>query len=236
MENELVKQNINSPAEMIRLAVSGGADLDKLEKLLALQERYEANEAKKAYSNALAIVNKNIPLVNKNSINTQTHSKYASLDNIICKTKEIYASEGFSVTFYEGVTDKPENVRVCADVLHKQGHKETYYFDIPMDGRGLKGNANMTAIHAKASSVAYARKYLMCLIWNIPTADNDGNIVVENFIDENKVSILKDLLTSLQVDEAKFLEYMEVEKVEDIPASKYSKAKIALEAKRKGRL
>ena len=100
----------------------------------------------------------------------------------------------------------------------------------------MKGNANMTAIHAKASSVAYATKYLMCLIWNIPTADNDGNIVVENFIDENKVSILKDLLTSLQVDEAKFLEYMEVEKVEDIPASKYSKAKIALEAKRKGRL
>jgi len=37
----------NSPNDMIRMAVSGGADLEKLEKLLAIQERWEANEAKK---------------------------------------------------------------------------------------------------------------------------------------------------------------------------------------------
>ena len=38
-----------TPAFVISQAISSGADLDKLEKLLALQERWEANEAKKAY-------------------------------------------------------------------------------------------------------------------------------------------------------------------------------------------
>ena len=55
----------NSPAEMIRLAVAGGADLEKLEKLLTLQERWEANEAKKAYNKAMAAFKSNPPKINK---------------------------------------------------------------------------------------------------------------------------------------------------------------------------
>src|SRR5258708_5782297 len=38
-----------TPADLLRIAVETGADLDRLEKLMALQERWEANEARKAY-------------------------------------------------------------------------------------------------------------------------------------------------------------------------------------------
>lgn len=166
----------SGPKGMIELAISKGADLDKLEKLLTLQERWDANEAKKAFNSCMVEVHKNIPMIGKSLKNEQTHSKYASLDNIIFETKAIYTEQGFSISFHEGVTEKPEHIRVCADVTHRLGHKEPYFYDVPMDGKGLKGNANMTPIHAKASSTSYGRRYLMCMIWNIPTGDdNDGN-------------------------------------------------------------
>ena len=37
-----------TPAALLAMAVQQGADLDKLERLMALQERWEANEARKA--------------------------------------------------------------------------------------------------------------------------------------------------------------------------------------------
>ena len=38
-----------TPMQMIAQAVAQGADIDKLQKLMDLQERWEANEARKAY-------------------------------------------------------------------------------------------------------------------------------------------------------------------------------------------
>lgn len=175
-EKAIVVSPGNTPADMIRMAISGKADLQKLEKLLELQKNYEANEARKVFASSFAIVQANIASVAKTKDNPQTHSKYAGLDDIIESAKPIYTNEGFSIIFYEGQSDKQEHIRICADVLHTAGHKETYYYDVPLDGVGIKGNANMTKIHAKASSTSYGRRYLMCMIWNIPTGDDDdGN-------------------------------------------------------------
>jgi len=175
-ENAIAVSAGNTPAEMIRLAISGKADLAKLEKLLELQERHEAHEAKKVFASAFALVQASIVSVAKTKSNPQTHSKYAGLDEIIESTKPIYTNEGFSIIFYEGQSAGPECIRICADVLHTAGHKETFYYDVPLDGVGIKGNPMMTKIHAKASSTSYGRRYLMCMIWNIPTGDDDdGN-------------------------------------------------------------
>lgn len=165
-----------SPAEMILHAVDGGADLEKLEKLLTLQERWNANEAKKFYNADMVLAQSKMPEIVKKLKNSQTNSKYAGLDEIITKTKEIYTAYGFSMSFNEGVTARLDHIRICANVLHKLGHKESYSYDVPLDGVGIKGSTFMTKIHAKASSISYGRRYLMCMIWNISTGDdNDGN-------------------------------------------------------------
>jgi len=173
-KNEIQKVESVSPNQMIQLAIEGKADLEKLEKLLELQTRHEANEARKVFASEFAIVQSKIAAVVKTKINPQTHSKYAGLDSVIDMSKPVYTEQGFSIIFYEGKTDVADNIRVCADVLHRAGHKETYHFDVPLDGVGIKGNANMTKIHGKASSVSYGRRYLLCMIWNIPTQDDDG--------------------------------------------------------------
>ncbi len=172
--NEIQKAENISPNQMIQLAIEGNADLEKLEKLLELQKLYEANEARKVFASEFAVAQANIDAVLKTKVNPQTHSKYAGLDSVIETSKPVYTKQGFSIIFYEGKTEVAENVQVCADVLHEAGHKETYHFDVPLDGVGIKGNAMMTKIHGKASSVSYGRRYLLCMIWNIPTQDDDG--------------------------------------------------------------
>lgn len=234
---QMAPQELNSPAEMIRMAVTGGADLSKLEKLLELQKQWEDRQAEKIYNEDMAVVHQNIQSVVKTKKNPMTNSRYADLNQIIVQTKDVYAKEGFSVSFYEGDNAPEGHIRVMVDVQHRLGHKQTRHYDVPFDGKGIKGNVNMTAIHAKASSISYGRRYLMCMIFNIPTGDdNDGNtteaVVVEK-LDENKLKIIRDLIQSTETDEVKFLEYMEVETLEDILKTDYIKAKTALEAKKK---
>jgi hypothetical protein len=223
------------PADMIRLAMEKGANLKELAELMTLQERFEATQAKKLYNAGMVEVQKGIPIVAKSLKNNQTNSKYASLDDIIFETKKIYTAHGFSITFYEGETVKPEHVRICADVVHSAGHKETYYYDVPLDGKGIKGNANMTAIHAKASSTSYAHRYLMCLIWNIPTGDdNDAQGVSVEYITVAEHSNLVDLITSTKSDMQRFLKFMKVENLAAIRKNDLQKAVMALNAKMSG--
>lgn len=225
----------NSPAEMIRMAVEGKADLASLEKLLALQKDYEANEARKIFASSFASAQANIASVIKTKLNPQTHSKYADLADIIESAQPIYTKEGFSVIFYQGETTVPENVRICADVLHRSGHKETYYYDVPLDGKGIQGNANMTKIHGKGSSTSYGRRYLMCMIWNIPTQDDDGKTTIKCITEEQETTI-QDLITALNgnvpksVNMDKFLFFMKIKDIKEIPETDYQKAINVLEA------
>jgi len=164
---------------MTRLAmmIDNGVKID-VEQMKAMQEmgeQFEANEARKAYASAFAAAQADVGGVVKKRKNNQTNSMYAGLDDVIEMSKAVCEKHHFSVTFYEGSTEADGHIRVGATVLHKDGHKESYHYDVPLGGVGIKGVVNMTAIHAKATSVSYGQRYLLCMIWNIPTKDTDGN-------------------------------------------------------------
>lgn len=174
---DIARIDPDSPAGIMMQLMSGGGpfDVEGFGKMLEFQERHEANQARKAYASDFATAQSNIAAVVKTKVNPQTKSKYAGLDGVIEMSKPVYTKQGFSIIYYEGETEVAESIRVCADVLHRAGHKETYHLDVPLGGVGIKGVVNMTKIHAKATSVTYGRRYLLCMIWNIPTQDDDGN-------------------------------------------------------------
>jgi hypothetical protein len=231
--NEVVEQKIFTPAEMIMAAISDKSDLDKIEKLLEIQMKWEQNESRKVYAKSFAIAQEGIMAVIKTKTNAQTKSKYADLGSVIESAKPVYTKEGFSVTFNEADSPKEEHIRIVAEVLHNSGHKESYHFDVPMDGKGIQGNANMTKIHGKASSVSYARRYLMCMIFNIPTADDDGNAQSLPTITNAQLHTLRDLLISKELSEKKLIEYLKIEALENLLASEYTKALTAINSAKK---
>ncbi len=234
MEQELVQVK-GSPAEMIMAAVTANTDLDKLKGLMELQERWEANEARKAFAKAFSIAQANMVPVMKSKFNPQTKSKYSDLADVIETAQPIYTAEGFAVTFDEGESPIPEHMRVTAEVEHCLGHKKGYHLDVPLDGKGIQGNANMTKIHGKASSMSYGRRYLMCMIWNIPTSDVDGNTQALPTITETQVKQILDLMVGKDITEKGLLDYLKTDKLENIKADDFMKALNAINiAKKKG--
>jgi hypothetical protein len=165
-----------TPADLLRIAVVGGADVEKLERLMALQERWEKEQARKAFFAAMNRVQSQVEPIIKRSVNQQTRSKYAKLEAVNRVLKPLMTQEGFSVAFSEG-EGKDGQVRVNAMVMHKDGHSQEYHVDLALDNKGMQGAVNKTEVHGKASTLSYGRRYLATLIFDLAflDEDDDGN-------------------------------------------------------------
>lgn len=159
-----------------RAARDPGVDIDKLERLIAMQERVQSKQAELEFDNAMAAAQAEMQPVRVDSNNPQTRSKYASyaaLDNAI---RPIYARHGFSLSFDTSDGASDGDVRIVCKVAHRGGHRERPRIDMPADGKGAKGGDVMTRTHAMGSAVSYGKRYLLGMIFNLATTkDDDGN-------------------------------------------------------------
>ena len=57
-----------TPGDLVRYALDNGADIERLEKLMAMQIQWEEREAKKAYVAAMAEFKKNAPEIYKSKL------------------------------------------------------------------------------------------------------------------------------------------------------------------------
>ena len=230
-------QQDNFLSAIERLSANPNVDVAKIKQILDMQEHILDRNAKQAFNAAMVRAQRNMPVVRKNLKNTQTGSKYAGYDSIVKMCQPIYTKEGFSVTFYQGSGSAEHPLsegsnRIFADVMHEEGHTKTVYVDIPIETTGAKGGVLMTKTHATGSGFSYGRSYLMRLIFNIPTGDDDdGNAAGgKQFITEKQLSIILDFINSKGIDTGKFLKYMEVDELEMIPAADFGKAVASLKA------
>src|SRR6202042_1491194 len=94
---------------------------------------------------------------------------YATLENVLTRSKRIWERRGFALTFSEGTSDKPNMIRTVCVRSHKEGHSESYWLDLPPDGIGAKGNAigGMNPVQGCVSSGSYAQRVLTTRIWDM---------------------------------------------------------------------
>ena len=171
---EVVPARDVSPASLIALAIDKGSDIDKLERLFDLEQRYNADKAKMAYAAAMAALQSELDPVKRDKENGQTSSMYASLEAVIKQLQPLKAKHGFSVSF--NTEDGPESsISGVASLMHIGGHSETFRLRLPLDAVGIKGNRNKTEIHATSSAVSYLRRYLEAMIFNVVFTDEDDD-------------------------------------------------------------
>lgn len=233
MKNEIEVKAGDSPADMIRMAVTGGADLDKLEKLLALQERWEANEAKKAYHKAMAEFKANAPKIDKDKkvgYKTDRGSvgyAHASLFNVTDKISAELSKYGLSASWR---TQQNGQIGVTCRISHNLGHyEETTLFAAP-DTSGSKNS-----IQAIGSTVTYLQRYTLLALTGLATEDqdDDGKSIDVEVIDGKQISTLLDMITNTQTNSEKFLKWLGISSLEEMPKKQYQKALTALQAKEK---
>jgi len=228
MSKDLVKNEGQSPATLIESAVKSGANLDQLEKLMVLQERWDANEARKSYHVAMAQFKSNPPKIDKDQTVKYKDVKYnhASLANVTEKINEALSKCGLSASWS---TKQDGSVTVTCKITHAMGHSEETSLSAPADMTGSKN-----AIQAIGSTISYLERYTLLALTGLATyeQDNDAKDISVEFINEKQLNNIVDLLAELEVDQEKFGKFMKVEKLEDIPATDYQKAIVALETKK----
>jgi len=183
-KNELAtqetKQIVVAPEEAMlamieRVASNPDADIAKMEKLMDMRDREFSRIAEQAFAKDYVVMKPKLPVVLKTKTNTQTNSKYATLDDINKEIDPILSQYGFS-TSTNILAQTGKDVTIEAILWHRDGHKESTQITLPLDSAGIKGSVNKTDVHATASSVTYARRYALCTLLNISTGnDNDGN-------------------------------------------------------------
>lgn len=218
---------VRSPAELIASAVTSGADLEKLEKLLELQAKWDAMEAKKAYHKAMSDFKANPPKILKDKSVSfgvgKTSYTHASLANVCEKVSESLSKYGLSASWK---VSQNGTVSVTCKVTHEKGHSEETSLSAPADTSGSKN-----AIQAIGSTITYLERYTLLALLGLATGDQDNDGGTIEFIDEKQLSVLMDSMKSKEVNEAKFLKYMGIESLEQMPKNKYKKAIEAIKAK-----
>jgi ERF superfamily. len=121
-----------TPMAMIDRALALNASPDTLERLFALQERWEANEARKAFDTAMAAAKAEIPVIVKNrqvgyahkSGGDSTNYRHEDLGEIARTVDPILARHGLSYR-WRTTSEINQPVSVTCIVSHRSGHSET---------------------------------------------------------------------------------------------------------------
>lgn len=216
-----------------RAVMNPDIDVEKMERLLAMQERVLDRESMQRFNEGMNDAQKELRPVAADASNPQTKSKYASYHALDGALRPIYSRNGFSLSF--GTADgAPESyVRVVCDVMHIGGYTKRYHVDMPADGKGAKGGDVMTKTHAFGAATSYGRRYLVSMIFNISVGeDNDGNNANVECISPAQKDEIIGLLKETETDTVKFLAFMRYPTIDDIQTQHFQAAINALSAKK----
>lgn len=224
-----------TPATLVDMAINQGADLDKLERLMLLKERWEANEARKAYADAMAKFKADPPKIEKNRHVQYSTSKgtvnyhHADLFEVTEKINAALSLYGLHASWTTAQVDKI--ISVTCKISHIMGHSESTTLSSSPDDSGGKNS-----IQAIGSAVTYLQRYTLLALTGLATSgmDDDGRGEVE-YISEKQQSTILDFIDEKGVDKAKFLEYMATDSIEHISTKDFNKAVTALKAAKGGK-
>lgn len=212
------KNEVQDIAGLMSLAIQQGTSPEGLEKLFSLYERVEANKARMAFSGAMADLQADIPVIAKNRrVETGKYGyDYSELDFIANSLRPFMLKHGLSYRFDSAVDN--DRVTVKCIVTHRAGHSEATKFAAPTSGM-----AGANAAQQTASALSYARRYALLMAFGLSTGevDDDGQ---GGPVSPEQVGDLVTLLKETGVDRQRFLDWLGVDALEDLPAAKFGQA------------
>jgi hypothetical protein len=164
-----------SPASLISQGIEKGIDVDQLDKLLALKERYDKEEARKAFFAARAKFQSLCPPITKDKTVEFGNTKYAhaTLSHIAETIKASLSECGLTYRWEIDEEGGPRDPIILMTFIltHFDGHGESTTLSALMDDSGSKNQ-----IQQKGSTVTYLQRYTMIAGLGLSTAleDDDG--------------------------------------------------------------
>lgn len=159
---------------MVKAAIESGAGTEQLEKLMKLQQDWEANEARKAYARALIALKKDLPVVleHDKSVSFKPGGPVAythtTLGGAVAAVTPVLTDHGFSHSWRSEVEGDGAKamVKVWCRLMHSDGHFEETELAAPADMSGSKSVAQ-----GIASTSTLLRRHTLLSLLGIATAD-----------------------------------------------------------------
>lgn len=214
-----------------RAAADPNVDIDKLERLLEMQERVIARNARSAYFDALAELQPKLPVITERGgikdRNGNIQSTYALWEDVNEAIRPILAEHGFSLSFK--VKREAEQIVTTGILAHRVGHSEETELSLPSDTSGSKN-----AVQAVGSSTSYGKRYTAFALLNITSQgeDDDGQKGgAPEPVDDVRLRLLNDLADAVGADKIKLCKHLKVASLKELPATRYDYAFARLKEK-----
>mgnify|MGYP003148931083 CR=1 FL=1 len=159
--------DFESPGDrLIAMAVETGADVDKLEKLIALKNQEEERAARRAFDVHFTAMQAEFTAVAKGK---QGHGyKYCPIEVLQKHYNGAITSHGFSYRWREEAIDLGKR---CIMRISGWGHAEENTFDIPV----LAGTNRMNDVQAAGAMSTYGRRYTFVAGFGVIIEDEDDD-------------------------------------------------------------
>ncbi|WP_373379867.1 ERF family protein [Cupriavidus nantongensis] len=165
-----------TPDTLLLIAVEKGADLEYLGKLMDLQERWQAGEARKGYVKAMAgFKAEPITIRRSKEVGYKTREgdfvgyTHAELSDVTDAVGPAMAKHGLS--FAWNILQGNGLITVECVITHELGHSEKVVMSGPPDNSGKKN-----VIQQTASTITYLQRYTLLAVTGMSTKgmDDDG--------------------------------------------------------------
>jgi hypothetical protein len=215
----LPASNAITPSDMIARALERGASIETLEKLITLQERWEANQARRAFDEAVSAAKADIQPAIRNKVGHNSR-KYADFASVAAAVDPVIGKHGLSYRFR---TKQEGSIAVTCILSHRGGHSEENTLSGPADQSG-----NKNAIQAIGSTMSYLMRYSLVQALGLSTVEDDDGKASQtgtaNPISADDAASLRAKMQAAGLSEARFCTVMKIETIEDLPSSKYDEA------------
>lgn len=187
-----------SPAHLIEMAVEKGTDPQNLEKLMDLQERWEAKQAKKAFDDAFAAFQADCPPIVKQkemSLGRGGDFKYAAFEDIMHIIRQPLANHGLALSFNTRMEQQGILTTVCRVSGH--GHHVESSVTLPVPQQ-----MPVNDTQKMGAGLSYGKRYAVVNALNLVVVgeDSDAARLAETFIDDSQHDILTEMLGAAEAN------------------------------------
>lgn len=155
-----------------RAASDPKVDVDKMERLLAMQKEVMADQSRRSFNDALHNFQQECPQLTRGSgivVKGELRSRYSKYEDMMKVIRPIMHKHGFSERF-DTETHNGVICSVICTLSHVGGHSETSRFPVAPDQTGSKNQ-----IQAIGSALSYGKRYSLGAALGLVFTDEDDD-------------------------------------------------------------
>jgi hypothetical protein len=198
-EIAVVQREVN-PLAILQQAVDKGASIEQVTALMGLVERYDANQARKAFNVAFSEFKAEAITIVKNVTvlaGPLKDTKYANLFGVVDAVTPMLSKHGLSHS-WKLTKDDPTWMEVTCTIRHILGYSESVSMGAAPDvGPGRN------AIQARGSAKSYLERYTLLAATGLSASDEDDDGQGVGLPEEDKAELLKVVTDAKSMDELK---------------------------------